>query len=230
VVPEAPGCSTEELPGTLAWLRFEDPFDDGFVDNEIAGSPAGTVVGRGLSQVAGPAGCGLALRFPADQTAEGDAWLELPASPVWSLKSGSIDFWIWVPVPEDDENAGGVVARGNANGSALDILYWYSSSRLSVRLRLNGSSLNLGTDLPTEEWVHVGINFGGSTAELFANGDRRAAPALLDDWAMTSEGSWLLGVPAGNADFDHPFVGGALDELRISSQRRDFALLAAHEQ
>jgi hypothetical protein len=92
---------------------------------------------------------------------------------------------------------------------------------------------------PREQWIHIGINFGPPSFEMFIDG----APVMpIDAGAFFAGGTepcdetfaggiagagqdWIIGASemAASTDPGFFFAGGRIDELRISSVRRDFS-------
>ncbi len=202
------------------------------------------VVGTPAAVVLGPEGCGSALSFGS-----GERHLLLADDPAWTLTQGSIDAWFWVPasVPETL----GLISR-DQYGDQIGHFSVFLLKDRTVLARLQQSDttapapvLFMGCSaaaLPPSSWAHFGFNFGPAGAELFVNGAlamRTGMPGLALGAVACGASApsptipdlplpWVVGAsiyasmdPPNVREF--PFLGGAIDNLRISAVQRDFA-------
>ncbi len=225
-------CPTTADADTVALYRFDS--DEAFLDD------VGTVDGvwrDGIpTLVPGPLGCGLAVQFAGGLDAL------VPHDAVFDLSEGSIDFWLRAPA---DPMPMGVISR-----DALDQVFdghltaWYVEGRIVVRNQSTMLSQTICSDgaLPAETWVHVGINFGPPGLELYIDGEAQdgvgevfigMSPTNCVDEDLVTVGiagntnPLIVGASLsmsmkGMIDEVLPLEDGALDELRVSSVRRDF--------
>ncbi len=200
-------------------------------------------VATALATTSGPSGCGAAIAF--DPAGTGDAaWIEIPDSPDWDLRRGSVELWVRPPA------AGGFAAilSRDAVGTALSghlALFIEPDGTVWARLQSPGITAYRCAELPLTAgaWHHVGINFGPPDFELWIDGadqtsatplvsasgtDVRCGEARANFGIDGNDNPWIVGANGARApegtgtpvtDF---FVGGAIDELRIAPFRRNF--------
>lgn len=243
-VVETSTCAGTADAATLALYTFEA--DPPGVISDRTGNHPGVRSGR-VATVPGPAGCGSAIEFTALTSTAGFA--EIPDDPAWDLSTGSIDFW--VRFDENTTTYPEVMLSRDAIGfAAPGHLGFYRScdGTIVARLQRNGQSAHLCADAPTPQgvWTHVALNFGAPRVELFIDGARTTTTRQIGlsgrlcssmtvacgsvvDWGIEgNDNPWVLGsgthiaVEGTGRPLDGYIRGGALDSVRISSQRRAF--------
>ncbi len=228
------GCGGSVDSATLALYTMESA--SAAVD--LIGNHHGTLVGN-PSFVAGPPNCGEALQF-ADSA---DSFIQVADSPAWDLATGSIDLGVRPISP----NASYAIISRDANGASQSghiTLYQHTDGFYLLRLQQTGAAdvyLCSAQNVVPGEWTHIGINLGAAATEMWVDGvlaDRNATFVLygVDSCpgatAMGIAGNnnpWVFGgaivrsLEGGATPVTDHFVGGAIDQLRISSTRRDFS-------
>jgi hypothetical protein len=246
---EMPGAvcaaSVVSSSGIVALYTFDE--DDGAAQvTDSVGAHDGTVLLGSTVTTNGPEGCGPAFAF-----GEEARYFVIEDSPDWDLEVGSVDLWIWLPA-ESSENVG-VLSRDLNEREQPGHLSMFvdAEGRAVVRVQpadaedsdnSNDAVLCSETPLPRETWVHLGLNFGPPEVELYVSGelnDWAGTHAITDEWACGQHQPWSItgnDLPwvIGRSTFrseapletlEFPAVGCAIDQLRISSERRDFARL-----
>lgn len=236
------GPSTQE-EGVVALYTFDD--DDGRTRvTDLVGGHIGSVQLGMVSTVEGPEDCGRAF-----DVTEGDQYFVVDDSPDWDLEEGSVDLWLWLPIDLTD-NVGllsrDLIYREEAGHLSLFV---DSEGRAVARVQPieDGAEDNsadavscTGVAVPRETWFHIGVNFGPPGLELYVDGvlsDWGGETPLDDDWQCGQSGIWGI---AGNdlpwvigrstyqsdevlGELELPATGAAIDHLRISRVRREFA-------
>jgi len=239
-------CPTGPDGDTIAYYDFTDTSLGLLTDT--AGLHHGAVVGGVALVTAGPTGCGNAIAFARSPLTFG----AVPNSPDFSLSSGSIDFFLRYdaplprPMPTREPATVGVLSR-DANGVTPGHMTIWIAPDGSVVLRVQRSSGNIircTEPVTTGTWHHVGVNFG-SPVEVYLDGAVSTRTDVLRlnlgpmtpfdfDCGLTGSGGidgntnpFTVGAqdglsPEGLAAPSQPFANGAIDQLRISRERRSF--------
>lgn len=236
-------CACQEADVLTVALYSMDDLAEGLVFGEASGEhPDGRVVGSILPRL-GDATCGRALGIGRD------SWGEIPHHVAWhDLKA--IDFWLWLPPPRLPKlGAVGVISRDATGTSVSGHLTLHYTETGVLRLRVQGldgeEAVQLCTAGPvaTEQWVHVGINLGAPMVELIVDGEVAdfvgetelggifTACGLSTERTMNgNQNPWLVGASAINSregeatpTEDSQLIDGRVDQLRFSSERRDFS-------
>lgn len=225
------------LTGTgdaIAQYDFENDEGRLFVQDSM-GAHDGAIQGARATLVDGPGDCGRAFSFEQDQR-----FFVLPDSTQWELPEGSIEFWLRVPDAPSLDQAGLISRDEEGTDAPGHLSIWLTTERrIEARLQ-DGSRAGVRCSLdplPAGEWAHVLINFGPPSLELWVNGsnaDRQGEPVVdmespcgidIDAGLSGNDLDWFVGASAYRsaappADLQHHFLGGAIDALRISPQRR----------
>lgn len=229
-----------DAEGVVALYTFDSDEGRVRIADQVAGFD-GRVSGMART-VDGPAGCDRALRFEAGQ------FLAINDSDRWELDVGSIDLWLWLPV-ELKGNIG-VLSRDERVREEPGHLSLFvgADGRAQLLMQAKNRTDDHSADvvscsaapLPREEWVHLGMNFGPPQVELFVDGilaDAQGAHTISDAWSCGQPGDfgiagnnlpWVAGASAIESndeleDLVYPATGCAIDHLRFSSVRRNFA-------
>ena len=246
----AVGPCPVDKPGTVALYTFDDDVGE-VISDRASQNPGDVVNGTAADYIAGPGGCGRAISFDAASQIYG----QIPNSDAWELTEGSIDLWVWPVDDGVLPIMAGIVSRdatGVTEGGHFTIYQWHHTDPDSIVVRIQSEGFNLGYTMCSTEplqfgrWNHVGVNFGPPRAELWINGVYTEDPVQILDYdgvtpidcnVVATQGidgnsnPWTLGVSQGqSADsvsggYFRPLAGGALDHLRISDTRRDFAAM-----
>jgi len=242
-------CDPRTTADTVALYTFDADEGTGTVA-DVTGTHDGVLIGGSPGWVDGPPGCGPAIAFL--EGVEPKTYVEIPDSPDWDLAEGSISLWVryddTLPSPEMDRSP--AILSRDASHSDLSghlSLLLALDGRLAMRLQsISGTGAIRCTEdpMPTNRWVHIGINLGPPRVELWMDGEPadRTDPVSVD---MTG----VLDLPCGDDEVlgidgnDNPWVlgtgqygsmegvanntwetlaPGAMDHLRIESVRRDF--------
>lgn len=221
---------------TVALYRFDAAGD--LADS--AGDHDGELSGAALQSPNGPSGCGRAVAFAPG----GSSFIEIDPSDDFDLTTGSIDLFVRSG-PLGTER--GIVSRdaiGIGAGHFTAVID--ASGRFVVRLQAIGvqdDAICSDQLAVPGQWHHLAINFGAPRAELFLDGvlgTTDEAVTILGNQSFTCntehpEGidtdglPWVFGAEntasdSGDTDLVAGFFeGGAIDQVRISSVRRDFA-------
>lgn len=200
------------------------------------GNHDGVIDGGAASSLPGSSPCGEALLATAGVAGQ------ILDAPAWQLEDGSVDFW--VRRPTSPAAFAGLLTR-DATGSRAGHfgVFVGASGRAAVRVQTGAGTGFVCTEaaLPTEEWVHLGINFGAAGLELWLNGERMMGTGSMigpnevtlncnsgvaggiagnnNRWVVGASNASLGEESAGHTDH---FENGALDHVRISRVRRDF--------
>jgi hypothetical protein len=230
--------------GTVALYRFED-FSGGVVRDEV-GNANGALDPNDVVPST-PGQCGDAFLVQSHVVAA------IPDTEALDLSQGAIDVWVYVPEFESPGQYA-ILSRDEAGETLEQIALLITTvvsdtgttgGHLVLRQQGGGASRVRCSSVPisTERWIHVGINFGAPDLELHIDGVRQPpldasadvgvasypcdaaafAVGLASDLDWTIGSSTLFGGPTPS----NFFVGGRVDELRISSVRRDFSTFAA---
>ena len=222
---------------TIALYRF-DPAGD---LTDSAGAHDGELNGAALQTPDGQTGCGQAVAFAA----AGASFIEVDASDDFDLAIGSIDLFVRSGPLGTERGIFSRDAIGVGSGHFTALLD--EDGRFVVRLQAVGPGNDdvLCSDAVAVpgQWHHLAINFGAPRAELFLDG----APGTTDQMVavlgnpnaecntehaqgIETDGlPWVFGAEntsSETGDTDDVagfFEGGAIDQVRISSVRRDFS-------
>lgn len=265
-LPVASPCDLR-LPGEIAVYSF-DADDPGF---DVSGNELHAVsAGSALATVESVDGCGQALHFTPDNLGVDPAtgsYLQLPDSAQFRVASGSLDFAMRfesaaIPLPEQPSIA--VVSRDalNIESDGHFTLFLTSGARLVARFQQTGE-LDFGEtffrcseELPTDTWLHVGVNFGAAGLEVWVDGSLQQVSGIdngvegtLGECGNTLGGDaergptrgmqdnpnvWLIGADQHRSEegSTQPLRDGAflshatLDQVRFTSQAQDFSAFA----
>ncbi len=193
--------------------------------------------------------CGEGIRFPD----AGDPRLRIPADPRYALAEGSLDFWFRFPADEGADKALITRDHEGASPPGQLSVQLTLDRALFVRIQneAGGHVRCSAVGVASDVWHHVGVNWGPGGFEAWLDGavvDEAGEARVLDPDAgerlipcgsgvneagldgAGAELDWWVGInngysPAGTADRQiAPFLGGALDHLRLSRVRRDFSV------
>lgn len=237
--PDPWSCDAPLDEDTVARYRFED-VAAGLEDDR--GLHGGMWQGGRPPTIPGPPGCGSAF-----QGTEG-IWGRIEDAPEMRLASGSIDVWIRLPSDRPlHEWAHAVFSKDIRGVDPLGqlSLFWERDGRLVVRIQSALTNANSCSDavVPTDRWMHVGINFGVGGLELFIDGVRQGGTGTWrfrdaeaedcgtedsDQGLEMNDLPWVLGANSFASPTEVPieiqnYFPGAIDQLRVSRARRDFA-------
>lgn len=241
----------DQCPGSIAsnsGVLALYPFDEDEGRNQVADSVGGhdaTVLLGPTTTVDGPEGCGPAFAFGGEAR-----YFVIEDSPDWDLEAGSLDLWLWLPAASTDHV--GILARDSSEREQPGHLSMFVDveGRAMIRVQpmdegsddFNAAVACSETPLPRESWVHLGVNFGPPEVELYVGGTRHdwvGTSAISDEWRCGqrepwgiagNDLPWVVGRTSFRSDdaletLEFPAVEGAVDQLRISSERRDFTSL-----
>jgi hypothetical protein len=239
-VVECPVADTSD--GVVALYAFEGDEGGTQLLDSVGGHDATVLLGV-VASADGPEGCGAAFAFGGE-----GRYFVIEHSPDWELEVGSFDLWVRLPASSSDHV--GILSRDvneRAEPGHLS-LFVDVEGRAVVRLQpMDDSSDNFNdavacseTPLPRERWVHLGVNFGPPQVELYVGGelnDWEGTSAISDEWRCGqrepwgiagNELPWVVGRSAFRSEepletLEFPALDAAVDQLRISSVRRDFA-------
>ena len=204
-----------------------------------AGAHHGKLVGNATTRGKSIVGCHPALQFKATST---PSYLEVPNGADWQLKSGSIDFW--VRFDKGTETAAqGIVSRDAKGTDKPGHLSLFRTCEGVLLLRLQRpEGMTFQCSAPTQlgKWYRVGINFGAGGLQLYVDGKRATRTTKLvcgtnehacggssSGGIAGNENPWVVGASAGTSaeGLATPVTNqlvGAIDNLRISKQRRKY--------
>jgi len=233
------GCGDPMDDATVALFRMNGLASGVLVDE--TGRHDGDILGGAAEETEGPMGCG-----PAMVTGN-PIYGVVPPSPEFQLARGSVDMWVKLdPGRASCETLLSRDAEFSERSGHFSI-FAGSSNRIGLRLQSlsdQGSIVVFADDgAPVDTWFHVGVNFGPEGVELFVDGvpksggivgdcsDARGDACTGPDCTTGIDGNdnpftVAVGSTAsteGTADSVRDYLSGAIDELRISSARRDFA-------
>ena len=246
--PDAPGardagtgpCASRDAD-TIALWDFESGLPT--VLRDVAGGHDGSGV-RGPMAVDGPEGCGTALGLGGS---EPPAYGVIPDSTDFHLAMGSIDLWVRydgdLGLASDPPR--GILSR-DATGKAPGhfTLLLAGNGVLIVRVQTTGAEVVLCSDSPVtpSTWTHVGVLLGAPEVELWVDGRLQtrtgfvtgrlalgACGETFDTGIAGNANPWVFGAGSWESaeGTGAPLAGylapAALDHVRISSVRRDFA-------
>jgi hypothetical protein len=226
-------------------LRFDG--SGGTVEDAVdSAQHIATLVETGITRTSGPAGCGNALAFTKTSPV---SYLRVDAHEDWKLEVGSLDLWVRFdgPPPSSQDVAGIISRDASGIGDGHLTMYRRCDGVIAVRYQYGGLDYYRCSEdnIPQDEWHHVGVNFGGEKdLELFVNGqlaDRTdqlggcigSSPtcgATISAGIADTDNAWVIGAAnwqSADGTLDnvvHPFRG-SVDEVRLSSIRRDFSAL-----
>ncbi len=224
------------------------PFDGGLPLLDATGMHDGFLAGaQELSTVPGRRGCTEALRGASS------GFGVIPDHPDFALTEGSFDLWFRTESPLS--NATGIVSRDASASPVPGHLTLFMSEvedgdydelgHLAVRLQ---GTMAQGVrcsevPLPLDQWVHIGVNFGPPSLQLFIDGQLQSRAGTVSvgnsnfvpcntDTVLGIDGNtnpWTVmasSISSDEGDYTPTigFANGAtLDDFRISSVRRDFS-------
>ena len=226
--------------GVLALYTFDQ--DEGRAQvADVVGMHNGSVQLGLVVTTEGPEGCGRAFTFGSE-----GQYFVIDDSPDWDLEVGSVDLWLWLPAEQGDNI--GVFSRDVTNRETPGHFSFFVDvdGRAVVRVQPQDASSDNSNDavacsaaaLPRQQWVHLAVNFGPPALELYVNGLLAAgegANAIDSSWACHQPGAygiagndlpWVVGRSTFRSDatletLEFPALYCAIDQLRISNQRRD---------
>ena len=238
-VAPALGCDAFD-EWTLAYYRFEQIETEPIAD-ELEAHP-GSMYNDGSAVASlGPSRC----VGSAFQGGMGVAGL-VPNDSAFQLEAGSIDLWVRPPSPTMNSQA--FLSRDSQGSGPGHLAILYASvdgtqGHLVVRLQRDGQTAARCSESPLTVglWTHVEINFGPPNLELYIDGALQESSQSADipnssvpcDAPMSSglgpDNVWVI----GGATLSRPdnsttpnsmyyLLGGAVDEIRISSVRRSY--------
>lgn len=218
---------------TVALYSFDDAGD---ISHDLAGTHDGELPNGAPNVVDGP--CGSAVEFPDS------LYVRVDDSPDWDLNVGSIELWLR---GVDDSSDRGIISR-DASGTGLPghfELILDHDERVLARLQVQGATHFLCSEpITVDAWTHIGVNFGAPGFELFVGGELATydgtagydsktiqCGSTASDGIEGNDNPWVFG--ASIAESSEPsgipvnryLAGGAIDNVRISRVRRDFAAL-----
>lgn len=236
---------------TVALYPFDGDTDVAITD--AAGAHPGRLTGASATRlVPGPAGCGVGLEFPADDMVyveidnSPDFDLPVGALDVWVRPA---------PPEQVRTPYVAIVGRdaiGTQENGHFTLMQWDFGGEYYLVAKIQmlgevGEGLFLCADQPLVpgEWTHVGINLGGPQTQMFINGVLAVnTESHLNITGQTfqcngdnprgidgNSNPWGLGVDSGRSsdgalnNLQWPFSGGAIDHVRLSRERRDFAAM-----
>ncbi len=227
-------CTQPVDRATLALYYFQ-----GNLDDATGKHPTSLNADASVEYVQAPEGCGTGLALHSDYR------VRIDHSPDWDLETGSIDFW-FLPAHTPTRDPDGILSRDSIEEPSQGHLTFYhagsGSGRIVVRMQ-DGGDLFVCSDatLEASRWVHIGLNFGPPRVELYIDGVRQgytgSVPFYNDQVSCSITGThgisgninpWILGASAdsavagGDGPLRGAIEGGAINALRISSQRRPF--------
>jgi Concanavalin A-like lectin/glucanases superfamily len=233
--PAGEACGAPD-DDTIALYRFDSAAD---VSDE-AGGHDGTVQGGPLLAPDGLTGCGLAAEFPDPS----ESIVVVADSKDFDLEVGSIDLLVRVPAVGTEM---GIVSRDadDANQPGHFTIVLDDTGRFVARLQADSGQDVFCSDSSAVpgEWHHLAINFGAPSADLYLDGVRGGndeTVTILGDQEFVcneqhvegiagNDAPWVFGADNSTSDdgaTDAPrnfFSGGAIDHVRISRVRRNFA-------
>lgn len=241
IVHDCPGPVTHS-EGVIALYTFDQ--DQGRTQAaDVVGNHNGSVQLGLVATVAGPGACARAFSFGPE-----NRYIVIDDSPDWDLEAGSVDLWFRLPAELVDNI--GVFSRDLDQRQAPGhvSLFVDIEGRAVLRVQPQDADFDNTNDavscsaaaLPRERWVHFGINFGLPAVELYVDGALAVGEgthAVADGWACAQPGDygiagndlpWVVGRSTFRSGdvletLEFPASGCAIDHLRISSERRDFA-------
>ncbi len=216
-------CPAELLAGSVAHYHFDDDPSVAAELRDALGAHPGSIVGGNITRIEGPTGCGTAWLF------NGDSYVVLPASPDWQQREGSVDFW-YRPTDQMNEGNVGILSRdaGGTGRPGHTQINQNTREQILLRIQSAGSETNIISPMSYTPgtWIHIGINYGPPSAEFYIDGT--LVDTGIAEGLDGNENPWVIGAGSymsneGQATPVTDFlVGGAIDELRMSAQRRDF--------
>lgn len=226
-------------PAIVAHYRFE--MISPAVTDET-GRHDGEAIG-GVTAV--PGRVGAAILFAAEMPLP---HVLVPNQAAWDLPEGAIELWVR---PVASAGQIGILSRDNSGTSdGHFVLVQLADKFFVVRLQTStdggagGGVFLCSNQAPTPgAWMHVGINLGAPTAELWVDGvlgTRTDSFSIFGGQGTCNTASarsilgnddpWVFGAlsvqsqPGTTSLLSNPFVDGAIDELIIWRTRRDFAV------
>jgi hypothetical protein len=227
---------------TVAYYPFEQDVATAIVDE--ANGYDGSWLGDAPTPIPGPDGCGQGVQFASGQAGV------IPDVDAFELDAGAVEFWAWFP--SDASDSRGILSRdgvGYVDGH-LSIYFQpvqlpggeTSDRHVTVRLQTatdEGARCS-SAPMPSDRWIHVGLNFGPPGLELFIDGEAQGIDAMAAAGGMVqpcdasptngiagNDSPWVLGATNHSSDPGttsrvENWFEGAIDELRISSAPRPF--------
>ena len=237
-------CSTGVDATTIALYTF-DADGGGTSITDASGVHHGTMTGGTVELTAGPDGCDDALLLPDT----GDVFAQIPSADELQLERGSVELWVRPHAPAATAIQG-VISRDALNTDMPGhlSLWFMPDRRIVARLQNPDGEAHLCSNEPVDldRWAHVGMNFGPEGFELWVDGTR----ATYTEDIVVNPGStppnvtrcgggtvrgiagndnpWVLGASSGGSmegsaePTNGHFRGGAIDHLRVASDRREF--------
>lgn len=221
-------------------------FERGDRERDDSGVAEAVAVGQ-LTTISGPGRCGDAVRFEASDGQPNHVLIDDRAE--WD-EIGSFDLFVRYPAGIVDAGIVSRDASGDNNGN-VGLYFGRSGDNttdliiLRVQRPGSGDVFRCANRPAPDTWIHVGVNFGGSDAgdevELWIDGTEGAVTGSQSLFGgncgdggdpLQIDGSadpWVLGASIERSssgdtnNMSRPLVGGAVDNLRFVSQRRDFS-------
>ncbi len=231
-------CAVDADADTLALFDMEGAASGTIVD--VVGGIESTFT-VAPEEVNGVDGCGAAL------SGDATSYAELPGESALTLTEGAIDLFVWFPPDPPLGHAVGILHRTVEPRGVLSPfgLLWLGTGRVVLRTerRIDGiPKVGICSDgpMPTERWIHIGINVGPPGVELYVDGVLQAGEGRFDDSPGSQPGAcaltgppdplppgadpWVLMARAHDHDGEpaHDVFYGRIDQLRFSERRRDF--------
>ena len=235
-MPDGPRDVCDATPGADSVALYT--FEGGSVADATGAHP-GIAEGT-LGVVAGRCGA-TAIEFSS-------SYVRVPDSPAFDLEAGAIELFVRTSTPAAGTEQG-ILSR-DANGTDFDghlSIGLAKNGQLWVRLQRmlgNLSVFRCSEPLPADQWVHVGVSFGGADGfGLWIDHVRSTTTTAMVTNSMVdcttphpygiagNDNTLVLGVldfTAVNSDPNpvvvEPFTGGQLDQIHIHSQPKDFGV------
>jgi hypothetical protein len=231
-------CNETVDTDTVALYTFNGSLTLSVLD--LSGRHTGQWEERGdVAAVPGPRTCGNARDLHG-------GYAVIPHSPDFDLMEGAVDFW--VKMVGSISQGQGLISR-DAQGITFPghlSITLNMDGYVFARIQIPGSTeryLCSAAPIPTDVWVHIGLNFGGMMAtELYVDsssttqtgtitGSRSASTITCSSGEIANivgnMNPWVFGAGSwnsneGSADPVTDKMDGLIDNVRISSVRRDF--------
>lgn len=245
VNPSPTGCGIAADQDTVALWTFE---------SGSASAPDHTgmfpVTWRGGSPSAapGPDECSLSVQMNGSLFGEVNF-----TSGFAGLTEGALEMFVWLPPKSDKIHAILAADAKNQKTNGHFVLGYETQGKIVLRMQNAESApgggktfyMCSGPNMPTNQWIHLGINFGPPSVQMFVNGViaenegvhfKHGNQQNCGDnpvWSPADNGNPLVVGGATNeategiADTVIKRFGGRIDQLRISRKRRDFAVWAS---
>ncbi|MDX2019734.1 MAG: LamG-like jellyroll fold domain-containing protein [Deltaproteobacteria bacterium] len=167
------------------------------------------------------------------------------------LTEGAIEMFVWLPPKSNKVHVMLAADARNQKSNGHFVLGYETQGKIVLRMQNaetapEGSKtfyVCSGANMPANQWIHLGINFGPQGVQMFVNGEiaenkgvhyKHGNEQNCGDnpaWSPAGNGNPLVIGGATNeategiADTVIKRFEGRIDQLRISRKRRDFAAL-----